>query len=77
MPHLGFGELIVILMLAFLVFGATRLPQLGEAMGKAIRSFRRGLATNDDIEVSSNEKQVGSGSDDSHADSTSEKAIPR
>jgi sec-independent protein translocase protein TatA len=72
MPHLGLGELIIILILAFLVFGATRLPQLGEGMGKAIRNFRRGLASNDDIEVSSTEKQKRSGSNDQQTDSKSE-----
>ena len=45
MPNLGIGELVVILMLLVLVFGATRLPQLGEGLGKAIRNFRRGLSS--------------------------------
>lgn len=52
MPNIGIPELIVILLLLFLVFGASRLPALGEGMGKAIRSFKRGIAHNDDIEVS-------------------------
>lgn len=71
MPHLGLGELIVIFMIAFLVFGATRLPQIGEGMGKAIRNFRRALASNDDIEVSSTEKQVESGSSGSQRNTAS------
>ena len=52
MPNIGFPELIVILLLLFLVFGASRLPALGEGMGKAIRSFKRGIAQNEDIQVS-------------------------
>jgi sec-independent protein translocase protein TatA len=52
MPNIGIPELIVILLLLFLVFGASRLPALGEGMGKAIRSFKRGIAHNDDIQVS-------------------------
>lgn len=52
MPNIGLPELIVILLLLFLVFGASRLPALGEGMGKAIRSFKRGIAHNDDIEIS-------------------------
>jgi sec-independent protein translocase protein TatA len=51
MPNIGLPELIVILLLLFLVFGASRLPALGEGMGKAIRSFKRGVAHNEDIEV--------------------------
>ena len=37
MPNIGFPELIVILLILVLVFGASRLPALGEGMGKAIR----------------------------------------
>jgi len=51
MPNIGFSELIVILLILTLVFGGSRLPALGEAMGKAIRSFKRGVAQNEDIEV--------------------------
>jgi sec-independent protein translocase protein TatA len=55
MPNIGLPELIVILLLLFLVFGASRLPALGEGMGKAIRSFKRGIAQNEDIEISKTE----------------------
>jgi sec-independent protein translocase protein TatA len=51
MPNIGFPELIVILLILVLVFGASRLPALGEGMGKAIRSFKRGIAINEDIEI--------------------------
>lgn len=57
MPNIGFPELIVILLLLFLVFGASRLPALGEGMGKAIRSFKRGIAHNEDIEVTKAEAE--------------------
>jgi sec-independent protein translocase protein TatA len=69
MPSLGLGELVVIFLLAVLVFGASRLPQLGEGMGKAIRNFKRGLASNDDIKVSSADKKVSSQSSAVDADS--------
>ena len=49
--HVGVPELIVILMILLLVFGASRLPQLGESMGRAIRGFKRGVASDDAIEV--------------------------
>jgi len=50
-PHLGMGELIVLLFIVLLVFGASRLPQIGEGMGKAIKGLKRGLASEDDIDV--------------------------
>ena len=58
MPNLGMGELIIILLIVLLVFGASRLPQLGESLGKAVRGLKRGLNTDDDIEVSPTEKRV-------------------
>jgi sec-independent protein translocase protein TatA len=52
------GELLVILCIVLLVFGASRLPQLGESLGKAVRGLKRGLNTDDDIEVLPSEKRV-------------------
>lgn len=40
---LGTPELIVILAIAFLVFGGKKLPELGAGLGKGIRSFKNGL----------------------------------
>lgn len=60
MPNLGMGELIVILLIVLLVFGASRLPQIGEGLGKAIRGLKRGLNSDDDIEVTSQDKRVAS-----------------
>jgi sec-independent protein translocase protein TatA len=51
MANIGFAELIVILLLLTLVFGGSRLPALGESIGKTIRSFKRGMASDDRIEV--------------------------
>jgi len=57
MPNLGMGELVVILLIVLLVFGASRLPQIGEGLGKAIKGLKRGLATDDDIEVTTKEQR--------------------
>ena len=43
MPNLGVSELIVIFMILLLVFGASRLPALGEGLGRTIRGFKRGF----------------------------------
>lgn len=51
MGSLGMGELVVILLIVLLVFGASRLPQLGESLGKAVRGLKRGLNSDDDIDV--------------------------
>lgn len=52
LPNLGMGELVVILLILLLIFGAGRLPQIGEGIGKAIKGLKRGLQTDDNIDVS-------------------------
>ena len=42
--NLGFGELILIMVLFLLVFGAKRLPEIGAAMGKGIREFKKSIS---------------------------------
>jgi sec-independent protein translocase protein TatA len=42
--RLGFGEILVILALALLFFGPSKLPQLGASLGQAIRGFKKGLS---------------------------------
>ncbi|MBA3005179.1 MAG: twin-arginine translocase TatA/TatE family subunit [Proteobacteria bacterium] len=41
---LGTPELVVILGIAFLVFGGKKLPEIGSGLGKAISSFKNGLS---------------------------------
>ena len=44
---LGMGELVMILVIVTVVFGATKLPQLGDGLGKAIRNFKRSIESPD------------------------------
>ncbi|MCL7488324.1 MAG: twin-arginine translocase TatA/TatE family subunit [Desulfobulbaceae bacterium] len=44
---LGTPELIVILLIAVLIFGGRKLPEIGSGLGKALGSFRKGI---DDVE---------------------------
>ncbi|HLE40218.1 MAG TPA: twin-arginine translocase TatA/TatE family subunit [Nitrospirota bacterium] len=41
---LGMPELLVVLVIVVIIFGASRLPQLGEGLGKAIRGFKKGIS---------------------------------
>lgn len=40
MPHLGLPELLVILFIVVVIFGASRLPQLGKGIGEGLRNFK-------------------------------------
>lgn len=65
----GFGELIIILVIVLLVFGANKLPQLGEGVGKAIKNFKRGLNTDDEIDVTPSDHRVEADSSAKSVDS--------
>ena len=45
-PHIGIPELLVILVIALVVFGPGKLPDVGKALGKSIREFKS--ASNED-----------------------------
>lgn len=58
LSNIGWPELVIVLIIVMVVFGAGRLPQIGEGLGKAIRNLKRGLKSDDDIEVTPKEKRV-------------------
>lgn len=43
MPNIGGPELIIVLVIFVLLFGAKKLPELGSSVGKSIKNFKRGL----------------------------------
>jgi sec-independent protein translocase protein TatA len=48
---LGTQELLIILVLVMIVFGAGKLPQVGKSLGQGLRNFKKGVnETDDDIE---------------------------
>ena len=53
MPNVGPLELAVVLIIALVIFGPKRLPELGKSMGKGIREFRSSVSGKDDDEEES------------------------
>ena len=51
-PSLGFGlgapELLLILLLVLVLFGSTKLPQIGAGLGKSIKDFKKAMREEDD-----------------------------
>jgi sec-independent protein translocase protein TatA len=47
MGRIGLPELIVILLIVFVIFGANRLPGLGRGIGSAIKNFKEGMKDDD------------------------------
>ena len=48
---LGIGELTLILVIVLIIFGAGKLPDIGEGLGRGIRSFRKAVKMPDAIDV--------------------------
>jgi sec-independent protein translocase protein TatA len=59
MPNVGAPELIVILVIALLVLGPKKLPEVGRSVGRGMREFKDSLAGNDhDDEIPANTPSV-------------------
>jgi sec-independent protein translocase protein TatA len=48
MPNIGLPEILVVLVIALIVFGPKRLPELGRSLGKGIREFKGSVSGDDD-----------------------------
>lgn len=51
----------IIVFVIALIFGAPRLPQIGDGLGRAIRNFKKGLKGDNEIDVTPEDKQVPPG----------------
>lgn len=57
LPGLGMQELIIILIIILVIFGGTRLPELGRGIGKAIKNFKKATNEPDEIDVTPGESE--------------------
>lgn len=48
---IGMTELIVVLVIALIIFGANKLPEIGAGMGRAIKNFKKATSEPEEIEV--------------------------
>ena len=55
----GMGELLIILLIVLLIFGAGKLPAIGDALGRSIKNFKRGASAENEIEVSKKPEVTG------------------
>ena len=54
MPHIGFAELLIIMVVILLLFGAKRIPEIAGSMGKGIKEFKK--------QMNEAERELGGGS---------------
>jgi sec-independent protein translocase protein TatA len=57
----GMGELLVVLAIVVLIFGARRLPEIGSGLGNAIKNFRSGLSGKGEIDVTPKKDELSDG----------------
>ena len=57
----GIQELLIILGIVVVLFGASRLPELGSGVGKAIRNFKAGISGKDEVDVTPKKDEVTDG----------------
>ncbi len=64
---IGMQELLVILVLVLVVFGAKRLPEIGGGLGRAIRNFRQAASEPDEIDITPNKDKNKTTDEDNKA----------
>jgi sec-independent protein translocase protein TatA len=53
---LGTQELVIIFLIVLVLFGASRLPEIGSGIGKAIKNFKKATSEPDEIDVTPNKE---------------------
>jgi len=56
---MGIGELLVILVIVLIIFGAGKLPEIGEGLGRGIRNFRKQMKAPDEIDITPKKEDQG------------------
>jgi sec-independent protein translocase protein TatA len=60
MPNIGLPELIIIMAIVLIIFGAGKLPEVGGAIGRGIKSFKKSMQEPDEVDVTPKNDQVKS-----------------
>ncbi len=53
---IGMQELLIILVIILIIFGAKKLPEIGGGLGKAIKNFKRSLSEPDEVDITPKDK---------------------
>ena len=55
---IGMPELLVLLLIALVIFGANKLPEIGAGLGKAIKNFKKAATEPDEIDISTTKNKI-------------------
>lgn len=79
---IGMPELIIILVIALIIFGPRKLPELGKSLGRSLNEFKRASADlqntlEQEIKLEEQKEQVKARTESPVADSTDANTVPR
>jgi len=76
MMGIGFPELMIILVIIMIIFGAGKLPEIGSAFGNSIKNFKKSMKEAEEIQEATNleSTETSEGSDPSEGETTKEPA---
>jgi sec-independent protein translocase protein TatA len=57
LPNVGMGELVLILAIVLILFGAKRLPDVAKSLGRSIKAFKEGM--NEEVKPDDKDKKEG------------------
>ncbi|MEI6128245.1 MAG: twin-arginine translocase TatA/TatE family subunit [Pseudomonadota bacterium] len=55
---IGMSELVIILVIVLIIFGAGKLPEIGKGLGRGIKNFKSAVGGSDDEEASAKKKEI-------------------
>jgi sec-independent protein translocase protein TatA len=58
MLGIGMPELLIILVIILIIFGAGKLPEIGSAIGKGIKNFKKASDEPEEIDITPNSKKI-------------------
>lgn len=73
MGNVGAGEILIVLIIALIVLGPQRLPEVARTVGRGIREFREAIATGGDDDY---DDRRGDDDEEPHADDLDDRAPP-
>jgi len=76
MMGIGFPELMIILVIIMIIFGAGKLPEIGSAFGNSIKNFKKSMKEAEEIQEATNleSTETSEGSEPSEGETTKEPA---
>src|SRR5262249_49940327 len=76
---LGGPEILLVAVIILVIFGGTKLPQLGDGLGKAIKNFKRSVGGQNEMEVGPKKRELKETSEEerSEKDDKAEKGDPK